>query len=52
MKSIVDLPASELRVLEEDIVDYLVSSVVESLYTEAVISTRRFSRRFWYRDIN
>ncbi len=43
MKSIVDLFSCKLRVLEEDIRDCLVSGIIESLDTKAVVSTSWFS---------
>jgi hypothetical protein len=52
VKSIIDLPAGECRVLEKDIVDCPASCVVEGLNTEAVISTRGFGRSLWGMHVN
>jgi hypothetical protein len=40
VKSIVDLTAGKFRVLEKDIVDCLASYIIESLYTETIVSAR------------
>jgi hypothetical protein len=40
VKSVIDLTAGKFRVLEKDIVDCPASCIIESLYTETIISAR------------
>jgi hypothetical protein len=50
VKSVVDLTAGKFRVLEKGIVDCLASYIIESLYTETIVSARWFGRCFWCRN--
>jgi hypothetical protein len=52
VKSVIDLTAAEFRVLEKDIVDCPASCIIESLYTEAVISACGFYRGLGCRHVN